>query len=747
MKKNRFVTLACTAILLSGCGKNADNTTPADLQSTIIPSDIEPNNPSSSNTPSDSDVSNNSDHSKDSDHLTDSESLAKSPDSSENLSGSDDSENPDTSGNIANISINASDMFTDRDSRTLWDASSAIPITLSGQSAECNSSNVSIKENKITITAEGTYILSGTLSDGMIIVDTDKNSKVQLILNGVSIQNSSSAALYIRSADKVFVTLADRTVNTLSNGGTYTEIDDNNIDAAIFSKDDLTLNGNGSLIVQAAAGHGIVSKNDLVFTGGTYTINAASHGLCGKDSVRVADGIFTITSGKDGIQSDNSDDTDKGFVYIKDGVFQITTAGDGISASKELLIDGGDFTITAGGGYLNAASHKGQDFDRFFNQTSSTETLDSTSMKGIKCDGAIGINSGTFQIDSADDGLHSNSDLLIYGGTFSISTGDDGIHADSSVQITDGLLDIIYSYEGIEGKCIDISGGTIDILSADDGINAAGGNDSSGFGGFFGRDQFSAQEGTFLNISGGLIHIDASGDGIDSNGTLTVSGGEIYVDGPENSGNGALDTNGEAAISGGIVVAAGASGMAETFSTSSTQGCILLTFDTWYPSGTTIELFDTSDSTASSLLNYSPSKSFNSVVVSCPEIKLDNTYTIRVGSYETTITMTEISYGSNNGFQAPGKNQRPGGGKKQKESNQDGNFQNPPDGTTPPDGDFQNPPDGIIPPDGNFQNPPDGIIPPDNTAPSDDNVQNPPDDTVFSNDSSYDCLILGNTFA
>ena len=197
-------------------------------------------------------------------------------------------------------------MFTDRDSRSTWDAA-AVAVSLLGSSAECASDKVSVSGGTVTITGEGSYLLSGTLDDGMIIVDVDKTEKVQLVLNGVTIRNSDSAAVYVRSADKVFITLAAGTSNVLGNGGVYTAIDDNNIDAVIFSKDDLSLNGSGSLVVEAAAGHGIVSKNDLVIAEGSYTISAASHGICGKDSVRIAGGSLAVTSDKDGIHADNDE--------------------------------------------------------------------------------------------------------------------------------------------------------------------------------------------------------------------------------------------------------------------------------------------------------------------------------------------------------------------------------------------------------------------------------------------------------
>lgn len=283
------------------------------------------------------------------------------------------------------------DMFTERDLDVGYDESSAIKINLADDSttvtvgddtetdaskadetkaddsktdetkadeSETNetenaASGVYISGNIITITKEGTYVLSGALSEGQIVVDAD-SAKVQLVLDNADITCASSAAIYVKNADKAFITLAEGSENILMNTAEYEEIDDNNIDAVIFSKDDLTLNGKGTLTINSEYGHGIVSKDDFKLVGGTYNITAENHALSGKDSVRIADGTYNLTSGKDGIHSENADDDEKGFVYIASGDFTIESTGDGIDASYVVQIDDGAFDITAGGGAENA---------------------------------------------------------------------------------------------------------------------------------------------------------------------------------------------------------------------------------------------------------------------------------------------------------------------------------------------------------------------------------------------------------
>lgn len=546
-----------------------------------------------------------------------------------------------------------SEMFTDRDMEVGYDEATSIKIQLDDNNITSSSDSVSISGNTVTIKEEGTYILNGSLSDGMVMVDASDTAKIQIVLNGVDITSKTSAALYVKEADKVFVTTAKDSKNSLRNGGTYIAIDDNNIDAVIFSKSDLTLNGTGSLTITADAGHGIVSKDDLVLTSGTYEINAASHGLSGKDSVRIANGTYTITSVKDGIHTENADDESLGFVYIADGKFTITADGDGISAGNYALIEDGEYTIEAGGGSENSTIQHVDSFGPGAWETTE-ESNNTTSMKAIKATSDVTINNGTYTIDAADDGIHSNQNVKIAGGTYQIKTADDGMHADETLTISDGNIDITESYEGLEGLNIKVSGGTITLVSSDDGINAAGGNDNSGFRGF--QSETSSVSSGSISITGGTLKLVIEGDGIDSNGDITISGGEIYVNGPANGGNASLDYDGEAKITGGIFVAAGPSEMALNFSTSSTQGAMLATVSN-QTAGTAITLKDASVNT---LISWEAESDFSSVLISLPELEEGSTYTLETGSSSTEITMTSLIYGSG-GMQTPGNMQSPGG--------------------------------------------------------------------------------------
>lgn len=552
----------------------------------------------------------------------------------------------------ADFTITDADMFTDRDTRVEYDEGKAVSIQLKGDSISSSSNSVKISGTTATITAEGTYVISGSLNNGMIVVNAGEQDKPQIVLNNASINSKSSAALYILEADKVFVTLAPGTNNTLSNGGSFTAIDDNNIDGAIFSKQDLTLNGSGTLTVTSPAGHGIVCKDDLVITGGNYTVESASHGFDANDSVRIKSATISIDAGKDGIHSENTDDESLGFIYLSSGTLKISAEGDGMSAGAYTRIENGSLDIVSGGGSVNATKQTSDFYGGFRGGRGIPQNIPSTddsgtSIKAIKSNGDILINNGTFKIDSADDSVHSNASVTVNGGTFEISSGDDAFHADEALTITSGTINISKSYEGLEGLNVKISGGDIKLTATDDGINAAGGIDSSGFGGPRGNDRFGGRGGKggidgmsstpgmggessgngSIVIEGGTIYVKASGDGIDANGTLTISGGKTTVVGPTQGDTATLDYDVSATITGGTFIGTGSSSMAQTFS-SSQQGVISINIGN-QSAGTKIIL---KDSSKKEILSYTPELPFAVVILSTPELVKGKTYSVTVGS-------------------------------------------------------------------------------------------------------------------
>lgn len=516
---------------------------------------------------------------------------------------------------------------------------------------------IQVNGTTITVTAEGTYILSGDCKNGAIVVNAPKDHKIQLVLNGLNLTAKSGAPLHISQADKVFVTLADGSVNTLSDTGASS---DTSVDGAIFSKEDLTINGNGALTVNGNYKHGIVSKDDLVITGGTVSVSAASTGMDGKDCVKITGGTVTVNAKKNGIRSTNEEDAALGYVWIGGGTVSVDAGNDGLECISNLKLDGGSITVKTGGGSGRKLSSN------------------ASSAKGLKCDGDILVSGGTFSLDTADDAIHASGNIYLQSGTLSIKTGDDAIHADAALEISGSITDIVKSYEGLEATDLRITGGVTAILSSEDGINAAGGNDNnSPWNGRPGGDRFAGSSAT-VEISGGYLFINASGDGIDSNGTIAISGGTVLISGPTNNGNGALDYDGQCSVTGGVLIACGAAGMAQNVS-DGTQGA-LMTNTTAQPAGTTIALCN-ADGVA--IVAFTSPKTFNNVVISAPGVLEGETYTLISCTVEATddfglaqnvpvtpkkdlaeIKMTSLIYGVRGGMgggPGGGRPQGPGG--------------------------------------------------------------------------------------
>lgn len=363
---------------------------------------------------------------------------------------------------MSDAAIDITDMFTKRDLAGNYDESEAVKITLSGKTAACNSSNVQIEDGVVTIKAAGVYVLSGTLTDGTIVVDAGDDDKVQLVLDGVSIMAADYAAIYAKNADKVFVTLAEGAGNSLTVSGDYVQTDDNNVDAVIFAKCDLTLNGTGSLTVKDNMGHGIVSKDDLVVTGGTYTIYSQDHCLNGKDSVRIADGTFNLSCDEDGIHAGNDDQQD-GYVYIEGGDINISVGDDALHAEGLLIITGGDIDVSKScegvEGYKILVT--GGDID-VISSDDGFNAAGGSSGSGDNHDGfGDGPGMGGVDMDADNDAY-----ILITGGTININANGDGIDSNGCIGITGGSVYVLGpSDNGNDamdyGICAAITGGEI----------------------------------------------------------------------------------------------------------------------------------------------------------------------------------------------------------------------------------------------------------------------------------------------
>ncbi len=382
--------------------------------------------------------------------------------------------------------------FSDRDKDAGYTENTATKITLKQTSAEVSGNGAKADGSTVTITAEGTYLVSGTLTDGQIVVDVQDSEKVQLVLQNASVHCETSAAVYVKNADKVFVTLAEGSVNTLSGGASYTDTDDNTVDGVIFSKDDLTLNGSGKLTVDAKYKHGIVSKNDIRITGGIYEIKAQSVCLSAKDAVKICGGTFTLNSANKGIKAENDEDSKQGNIYISGGAFDIVTEDDAIHAAGSIVIDGGSFTISAG----DDAVHS--EYDTMINGGDITITESYEGLEGLR----VTISGGKISLVASDDGINAaggNDSSGMQGDTGSFGRMQGGKGGGSMANNTDAY--------------IKITGGEIYVNASGDGLDSNGN----------------------LYVSGGAVYVDGpvnSGNGaLDKNGTAEITGGTVVAAG------------------------------------------------------------------------------------------------------------------------------------------------------------------------------------------------------------------------
>ncbi|MCL2292487.1 MAG: carbohydrate-binding domain-containing protein [Candidatus Bathyarchaeota archaeon] len=497
-------------------------------------------------------------------------------------------------------------------------------IALNGDSTKVNGSGVSITNDVTTntttllITEGGTYVVSGSISNGQIIVNAPKDNVV-ITLNGADITCSYSSPIYVYKSSLTTIYLPSGTVNTLTDGTTYTFADnlssaiDDEPNACLYSGSDLVISGNGKLVVNANYKNGITSKDTLEISSATIIVTAKNNGVNGRNSNVITNADITVNCGGDAIRSTHDVDSSLGYIVISNSKMYLTAGEDGIQAETSLTIKSGTFNIKTGGG-------------------SSARISSTISAKGLKASADIVINGGTFIIDSADDGIHSNGDITIFDGVFTISTGDDGAHADKNLNVTGGTINIAKSYEGLEGSTVNISGGTINIVASDDGINAAGGSSRGAGGGpgRFGADRFTGSGDYAINVSGGTIVLYAGGDGLDSNGVISIIGGKITAIINSSLDNSALDCDGGLTITGGTVIAGG-TGTFESLTSSSTQSYVYLSN---ISSGAQIVV----QSGTNRLAEYTSNRELSRLVIFAPGITNGQSYTVSVNGVSSSVT-------------------------------------------------------------------------------------------------------------
>ncbi|MBQ5399479.1 MAG: carbohydrate-binding domain-containing protein [Ruminococcus sp.] len=486
-----------------------------------------------------------------------------------------------------------------------------LTFTESGITETVSGSGYSIDGASLKITSDGTYRITGSCSEGTVEV-AKSLTNVTLILDNLTLSSSNTAPIIVKKSSSVLMKLVGTSTITNNEDASKETTDPDNFEGAaikVKSGSSLSIFGDGTLNAVGNAKNAIKggAESSLTVDGGTIKATAVNNGIGFDGSIVINAGTFDVTSGNDGIKSepDEGDTASAGTVTINGGSFTINAQGDGIVAAEKLTVNNGTFDIKTLDGYKSSGFNK-----------------DTMSCKGLKASGnnnnetaptnELVINGGTFNLNTADDAIHSDGYCDITGGTFKIYTGDDGVHADATLTLgtengyeRDPEIYIYSSYEGLEGAVVNAYSGKYYVKASDDGINAAGGS-SNGTQGQQGGDSFrpggnrpgqgsfnpggqSQSTGNYsLNIYGGSFYVDCEGDGLDSNGALNLLGGDITVLSMRSGGdNSPLDADGTVTINGATVFAAGSRGMGVNLSGSSQKA---YTSSSSYNSGTVINV-------------------------------------------------------------------------------------------------------------------------------------------------------------
>lgn len=537
--------------------------------------------------------------------------------------------------------------YTDRDKDASYDEASATKIILDGESAQVEGTGVKVEGAKVTIDVAGTYVISGELANGQVCVNVAETDKVQLVLAGAQIHNETGAALFVEQADKCFVTLAEGTENKLSDGSDYSFAEgEDEPNATLFSKDDLTINGTGALAVTANYSDAIASKDELTITGGTYDISATEDGLRGKDSLKICDGTFTVEAGEDCLKSSRDDDPTKGFVCIDGGMFELNAGDDAVHGETYLRVTSGTITVPT-----------------------CTEGLEAM---------VVQVDDGNIQIASEDDALNAAAPSASSDESASDETsesalgqeqsgGEEGQHpqrpnAQDGSQTPPDLPsgDRPEPPEGSEAQQPNGSEPPSNANRSEQQPPAANGNEAQQPPTGSDEQQPSAQndqqpqqpntstaqgqsqpggaeegnESCKIIINGGTIMLEAKGDAIDSNGWLTINGGTVFVTGPTSNGDGALDYALDAACNGGTLLIVGSAGMAQDFTSSAQPSAFIQV------KGAADQEIIVADQAGTELFSYTPSASYETVIVSSPDLEEGKEYSLIIGSTTTTFTAT-----------------------------------------------------------------------------------------------------------
>ena len=497
-----------------------------------------------------------------------------------------------------------------------WDTSSETAIDLSNPTA---TDGVTVEDGTLTITKAGTYKLSGEYQ-GQIKVETADSDAVRLVLDNANITNSSGAALNVVNADEVILYSASGTTNTISDGADYTATGEDDPDAVVYSKADLTIAGEGTLKVNGNHEDGIHTSDGLVIASGTLEVNAANTGIKGKDYVDILGGTINVTAQQDGIKSTNDTDEGQGWTRLSNGTVTVNAGDDGFKASRVVEISGGSLTVEQSDEGIEAQYINVSGGD--VNVTSEDDGMNAS----LKTSDSESTDSSANTSDTADQQQNNQQQGSLPGGQ------QNG--ASNQQQQGTGQPPAMPGGNAQDGTS---QNGTTGTGQQGMGQPPQGGMPGGGGGTFEVID-------AAINVSGGHVTVNAEGDGIDSNGVTTLSGGTLIVNGPSQGGNAALDTNGDLLLNGATVLSGSTADMFEAPSTNSTSGYLKLTNSSGFEQGSTVQV---ADSSGKVVANYKVTKSnVQLVLVSSSSIVKGQSYTVYTTTSAVDSNATSLASGA-----------------------------------------------------------------------------------------------------
>ncbi len=488
----------------------------------------------------------------------------------------------------------------------------AVSVVLAGTDITVNGLGAAVEGNTVTIRYPGTYILSGSLTDGQVVVDCDSDGTVYLVLDNASVCCSYGPAIMVLQAQDTVIVLPEGTENYVADGANYTiqlldaqgQVEEDQPDAAIYSRDDLHFEGAGRLTVVGYYQEAIRGKDDLVFAGGDLTLYAVNDGAKGTDSLSVEGGTLLVYAQGDGLQAN------KGSLAVLGGAVTVQSGGDGLAAATELSVEAGSVAVTAAGGW----------------ECYSDIVMSDVSAKGLKADSIV-LRGGEVNLNTADDGVHAESSLVIDGGLVNLWSGDDALSAGQSLAMRGGEVAVEQSYEGLEALSINISDGGLRVWAENNGLTAT----------LDLLDTEHTADDCGIHIAGGIVDV-VAGQAVKTDGVFLLEEGAAFLQGV-NADDEALDAALGGRMQGGTLVVCGSISAAPV-SLETDHSALLHRLTTAAEAGTAMEVLNEDGALC---FSYTPRAAYGTLYIAYNGLIDGQSYQLSVGEETSSLVLGETA--------------------------------------------------------------------------------------------------------